>query len=67
MSFPFDIKPMHWWDRINPFWYRKRRVIRAVIEYQWSKEGMDKKLQEAVKNAVLYGEGRIDFEKEAGE
>lgn len=53
---PFHIKPKHWWQYLNPFWWRTKRWVEAIMAYQWSNEGMHKRVEEAVKNTMLYGD-----------
>lgn len=61
MNNPFKIKPLHWWEYVNPFfWIRKRRV-EAFMAYQWKAENMDAKLNQALRDAAMYGEGRIYY------
>lgn len=31
---PFTIKPKHWWSYLNPFWWKRKKIIEAVIKYQ---------------------------------
>lgn len=61
----FDVKPLHWYEWINPFWWRRRRTIQAVLDYQWEKYGKDK-FEKAYRDAMIYGKGiaDIDFEKD---
>ncbi len=56
----FLIKPTHWWDRLNPFWWRRKRITEAVLDHMWRSENMEEKMQDAIRDAVLYGEGRMN-------
>jgi hypothetical protein len=57
----WNITPKHWYQWINPFWWRRRKLILAILDYQWEHEGMKDKVEKAVKDAILYGEGYINL------
>ena len=50
----FDIKPKHWYTYLNPFWWRRRKLIKAVLNYQWEKYGKEQ-FEIAYRNTMLYG------------
>lgn len=60
-KFPFSIKPQHWYDYLNPLWYRKRRVVLVVMEHVWKTEGLEQKMNNAIRDAFIYGTGRADL------
>jgi len=55
----FTIDAKHWWNYLNPFWWRRRKHIEALIEWQWKREGMSKKIEKAIRRAYLYGHGSV--------
>lgn len=56
MSEPFDVKPKHWWTWLNPRWYVKRRILRALLKHQWEESGLEKKMLDKIKQHYLYGD-----------
>ena len=58
----FKIKPKHWYQWINPFWWRQRKLMQAVLDYQWEQKRMKEKVQKAVTDSVLYGEGKVSMD-----
>jgi len=57
MEMPFEVKPKHWWDYLNPFWWRKKRAVEALARCMWAKHDLSRKLDKALHDALLYGEG----------
>jgi len=53
----FTIRPTRWWDWINPFFWRRARRVEAFMEWQWKQIDGDKRMDEAIRNAYLYGTG----------
>lgn len=64
MSDPFDVKPKHWWGYLNPFEYKRRRIIKAILKYQWEHGGKDV-IERKLKNMMLYGNSEGDIYKAA--
>lgn len=58
---PFTIHPKHWWQYLNPFWWKRKRMIEAFIDYHWAQMGVKEKVEEAVRDAYLYGEGSVEW------
>lgn len=54
-----DIKPKHWWTYLNPFWYRRRRLMRQWLKVMINDSKLDEQFQKAVNDAVLYGQGSL--------
>jgi len=50
----FKIRPEHWWQWINPFWWRNARRVHKIMEYQWDHGGKEE-FEKKYRNAVLYG------------
>lgn len=63
VSSPFTIKPKHWWSYLNPWWWRRKRMIEAFMNYQWDKMELEKKFASAINEAVMYGEGYFLMEE----
>lgn len=59
---PFVLKPKHWWDYINPFFWRRKRIVEAILKYEWEKA--NPAVYKAVKDALLYGEGSFHYDGE---
>lgn len=62
MSFPFTLKPTRWWDYLNPFWWQKKRIVEKVMNYTWDAHGLEEKINEALKDAIRYGKGKIPMD-----
>lgn len=62
MNFPFSIKPVRWIYYLNPFWWYRKRKVEIFLAYVWDKEHVEEKINIAIKEAVLYGEGKILFD-----
>lgn len=56
---PFEIRPKRWWDWVNPFFWRRKRIIEAVLKYHWEKPALQKQVNQAIKDALIYGKGSI--------
>jgi hypothetical protein len=63
---PFSIKPKHWWTYLNPFWWKKKRIIERLLEYQW-KNGGEAEAEKRIKNALLYGTSHPEMWKDESE
>jgi hypothetical protein len=64
MSCPFKIAPKHWYHWLNPFWWRRKRLLQAVVDYEWESNNMEEKITKALTDAVLYGEGYMNLIRE---
>ena len=51
----FTVHPKHWWTWLNPFWYRRKKIMEAVIQYEWE-HGGEKQVQEKIRRHFLYGD-----------
>lgn len=51
------IKPKHWWEYLNPFWWRRKQTIEAVLNYQFEKRKSE--VEKAFTDSVLYGTGKV--------
>ncbi len=51
---PFQVKAKHWWDYLNPLWFRRKRIVEKVLKYQWEHGGRQE-FERQLKNNLLYG------------
>lgn len=59
---PFIVKPKRWWQWLQPSFRRHKRIMEALAEYEWTKGGMKEKCEKAMRDAILYGEGKVKIE-----
>lgn len=57
MSSPFKVKPRHWWNYLNPFDYKRRRIVEKVLEYEWEHGGKEE-VEQKFKNLILFGNSK---------
>lgn len=55
MKYPFDIRPKHWYEWINPFWWKRRKIALTLLNHEWEK--YREELEAAFLEAILNGEG----------
>lgn len=60
-NLPFVVRPRHWWNYLNPGWWKTKRTIEALIAYQWD-HGVRQEVEETIKRHVLYGEALVPKE-----
>lgn len=59
MTFPFAVKPAHWWDYINPRWWRRKKRIEIFLAYVWETQNLEPKFDAALRDALLTREGQL--------
>ncbi len=55
MSKYFTVTPKHWWSYLNPFWWRTKRIVEAVVNHEYEKHKPE--IEKAIQDAYLYGTG----------
>lgn len=58
----WNIRPKHWYQWINPFWWRTRKRVIAILNYEWERNGMNTKVEKAMVDAIIYGEGSVSID-----
>jgi hypothetical protein len=56
---PFILTPKHWWTYLNPFWWRRKRIVEAVLAHEFKR--YEKAFYNATRDALLYGKGSVRF------
>lgn len=60
----FKIYPRHWYDWINPFFWRRAKIVKAMLNSHWDHGGKEE-FEKKYRNAVLYGETDPNIDKNA--
>lgn len=50
---PFRIRPTHWYQWINPWWWKNARIAQLVIDHWWENGGKEK-LQNEMTAIILF-------------
>jgi hypothetical protein len=56
------IKLAHFWHYLNPFWWRRKRIIEAILKYQWEKYHTEDKINIAIRDAYIIGTGSVEVD-----
>lgn len=59
MTFPFAVKPAHWWYWLNPRWWRRKKNMEISLAYVWETQNLEPKFDAAIRDALLTGKGQV--------
>lgn len=62
MKSHFDIRPKHWYEWINPRWWKRRKITLALLNHEWEKRHMDEVAIRYEEMLIRHGEGSIDID-----
>ena len=63
----FRLRPKHWYQWINPFWWQRQRTIYKFMKWHMKATNMDEKLKEAMNDMMIYGRGVIKVDDVSAE
>ena len=58
------VKPKHWYQWINPFWWRNQRKIEKFLNWVAYENNIPKKCEDAYIDMLTYGYSVIDINDE---
>jgi len=57
----FKLKPKHWYQWLNPYWWRKAKIAEEAMNYMFrEKEG---EINQKIKRHLIYGDYYINNKK----